>query len=254
MKLLFIRHGDPDYVNDSLTEVGKIEAELLSDRIASINPDEIYVSPRGRAIATAEPTLKKLNREAVTLPWIREFEARIIRPDGPKDKRMIDWDWLPREWTSYEDFYDYDRWWSHPVMMEAGSGDEYKWVISEFEKFLNEHGYEKEKGYFKVNRANNDTIAFFCHYGLSIVLMSYLMHVSPMILWHSFAAAPSSVTTIATEEREKGYASFRISAYGDISHLYAAGREPSFSARFCECYDNVNERHGWSVDPDRCMG
>ena len=29
MKLLLIRHGDPDYTHDSLTEKGQREAELL---------------------------------------------------------------------------------------------------------------------------------------------------------------------------------------------------------------------------------
>ena len=33
MKLLIVRHGDPDYSIDSLTETGWIEAELLSDRV-----------------------------------------------------------------------------------------------------------------------------------------------------------------------------------------------------------------------------
>lgn len=248
MRLIFIRHGDPDYVNDSLTETGFIEADLLAERMAKEKIDEIYVSPRGRAKATAEPTLKRLNREAVELKWLREFEARIHRPDAPEDVRVIDWDWLPKEWTSYDDFYDYDKWYNHPVMLEAGSGDEFKWVTEEFEKFLAEHGYVRENGYFRVTKASNDTIVFFCHYGLTVVLLSYLFHVSPMILWHGFAAAPTSVTTVYTEEREKGYASFRVSAYGDISHLYVAGRKPSFSARFCECYDNVNERHTWNVN------
>ena len=32
MKLLFIRHGDPDYTIDSLTEKGWKEAEFLSER------------------------------------------------------------------------------------------------------------------------------------------------------------------------------------------------------------------------------
>ena len=36
MKLLLIRHGDPDYVHDDLTEIGKREAELLSGRIAPL--------------------------------------------------------------------------------------------------------------------------------------------------------------------------------------------------------------------------
>ncbi|WP_308784029.1 hypothetical protein [uncultured Blautia sp.] len=30
MKIRFIRHGDPDYVNDTLTEKGRKEAELLA--------------------------------------------------------------------------------------------------------------------------------------------------------------------------------------------------------------------------------
>jgi probable phosphoglycerate mutase len=75
------------------------------------------------------------------------------------------------------------------------------------------------------------------------VLVSHLVHVSPMILWHGFCAAPTSVTTAVTEERRAGIASFRVSGFGDTSHLYAAGREPSFSARFCECYTNKDERH-----------
>ena len=33
MKLLFIRHGDPDYTIDSLTEKGWKEAEFLSEKI-----------------------------------------------------------------------------------------------------------------------------------------------------------------------------------------------------------------------------
>jgi len=62
-------------------------------------------------------------------------------------------------------------------------------------------------------------------------------------LWHGFCALPTSVTTLVTEERRKGIAYFRMLAFGDISHLYIAGEEPSFSGRFCETYDNFDERH-----------
>ena len=33
MRLLFIRHGDPDYEHDSLTPKGEREAELLADKM-----------------------------------------------------------------------------------------------------------------------------------------------------------------------------------------------------------------------------
>jgi len=51
------------------------------------------------------------------------------------------------------------------------------------------------------------------------------------------------VSTIVTEERRKGIASFRMSSFGDISHLYAHQEPPSFAARFCETYDNKEQRH-----------
>ena len=96
--------------------------------------------------------------------------------------------------------------------------------------------------YYRAVQPNNDTIMFFCHFGLECVLLSHLLGVSPMVLWHGMCAAPSSVTTIYTEERRKGIASFRVQSFGDVSHLYAEGREPSFAARFCECYDNEGQR------------
>ncbi len=120
---------------------------------------------------------------------------------------------------------------------------EYDWVIGNFDRLLAEHGYVRNGGVYRVQRANRDTLVFFCHFGVECVLLSHLMNVSPMILWHHTCAAPTSVTTIYTEERRKGTAVFRVNGLADISHLYAAGEEPAFAARFCETYDCENERH-----------
>lgn len=59
MRLLFIRHGEPDYEKDSLTEKGFREAEYLAEYLAGEKIDTCYVSPLGRAKDTAAPTLKK---------------------------------------------------------------------------------------------------------------------------------------------------------------------------------------------------
>ena len=54
MRIIFIRHGDPDYQNDSLTEKGIREAKLLSQRVAAWKDiTDIYCSPLGRAKETA---------------------------------------------------------------------------------------------------------------------------------------------------------------------------------------------------------
>mgnify|MGYP003377265772 FL=1 len=59
MRLIFIRHGDPDYEKDSLTEKGWKEAALLAERAALWDISDIYCSPLGRAKATASRKIRK---------------------------------------------------------------------------------------------------------------------------------------------------------------------------------------------------
>lgn len=250
MRLIIIRHGDPDYEKDSLTEKGWREAELLAERVAKLEVKDFYVSPLGRAKDTASLTLKKMNRTAVECQWLREFAPEISRPDDPAN-RQIAWDWLPEDWTREEDFFRRDLWAAQKNMREgtspatgkSGVKAEYEWVTSNFDKLLADHGYVRDGDIYRVEKANRDTLVFFCHFGLECVLLSHLMNVSPMILWHHTCAAPTSVTTIYTEERREGTASFRVCGFGDTAHLYAAGEEAAFSGRFCETYDSTEERH-----------
>lgn len=241
MRLMIIRHGDPDYSIDSLTEKGWKEAALLAERMTKLDIKAFYVSPLGRARDTASLTLKKMNRQATVCEWLREFDAPIV--DIHTGQWKIPWDWLPEDWTKVEEYYRRDLWYTTDTMKQGHVIDEYKRVTGKLDELLAKHGYVREGDIYRVEQANTDTIVFFCHFGLESVLLSYLTGVSPMIFWHGFCAAPTSVTTICTEERRKGIASFRINSFGDVSHLYVAGEEPSFSARFCETYGNMEERH-----------
>lgn len=242
MRILIIRHGDPDYEHDTLTDTGFHEAKLLADRLCKTEIKDIYVSPLGRAKDTAAATLEKMNRNAKECEWLREFAPKIKRPDMP-DREKISWDWLPADWTKEENFYRRDLWYTNEIMKAAKVKEEYERVTGCFDRLLAEYGYVRDGEIYRVEKANRDTIALFCHFGLECVLLSRLMNVSPMILWHHTCAAPTSVTTVYSEERRKGYAAFRISSFGDTAHLYAAGEKPSFSARFCETYDCMEERH-----------
>lgn len=241
MRLIIIRHGDPDYEKDSLTEKGWREAALLAERVSGMEVKAFYVSPLGRARDTASVTLGKMGRRAVVCDWLREFPPLIFRPDVT-GRRAIAWDWLPADWMAQECFFHRDKWMEHPVMQEAKVGEAYQEVIEGFDGLLAGHGYVREGALYRAEHANRDTLVFFCHFGVECVLLSHLMNLSPMILWHNTCAAPSAVTTVVTEERRQGSAIFRVSSFGDISHLYAGGEEPAFAARFCETFDS-KERH-----------
>lgn len=241
MKLYIIRHAEPDYAIDSLTEKGWREAEYLSERLEKLHIKKYYVSPLGRAKDTASCTLKKVGEEAEECTWLREFEPKICRPDV-KDRRMIAWDWLPQDWTREERHYAKDGWHATDIFRNSEVKREYDWVVTGLDEVLKRHGYEREGNLYRVREQNKDAICFFCHFGLECVLLSHLLNISPMVLWHGVCAAPSSVTTLVTEERRRGIAGFRMLGFGDISHLYVHGEEPSLFARFCEYFDE-DERH-----------
>lgn len=247
MRLLIIRHAEPDYTTDSLTEKGRREAMLLSERISRIPVCAFYVSTMGRARETAQPSIRKALEEGRRpiireCDWLREFPHLIERPDRP-GQTSICWDWLPQDWLKEEAFFRKEEWF-HTEVMRAGSVEEtYRKVTDALDAVLASHGYERMGNGYRAVRPNRDVLAFFCHFGLEGVLLSHLMNVSPMILWHHACALTSSVTSLYTEERREGTAIFRMNAFGDISHLYAGEEEPSFAARFCETFDAAEERH-----------
>ena len=241
MKLIIIRHGEPDYSIDSLTKRGFREAELLSERLCKMDIKAFYVSPLGRAKDTAAPTLRKMGRDAVILDWLKEFSPKVKKPW--KESEGCAWDWLPKVWTKEPRFYDKNAWSEPSAFADAEVGKEYDRVCAGLDALLREYGYERNDGYYKAVTPNHYTIVLFCHFGLKCVLLSHLLGVSPMVLWHGACAAPSSVTILNTEERRQGIAYFRMSTFGDTSHLYAAGDEASFAARFCETYTDFEQRH-----------
>ena len=238
MNLILIRHGDPDYKNDTLTETGRREAALLAERISPMDINAYYVSPLGRARDTAEPTLKASGRDARTCEWLQEFSIPVLRPDKDGELSHVPWDWLPQDWLQDPRLLDPIRWRENEVLRSADVGSAYDSVLYAFDALLSEYGYKRDGLFYRVEKQSTATLAFFTHFGLSCVLLSHLMNCSPMVLWQGLCMAPSSVTTIYTEERRPGIASFRAAAVGDISHLTCKGVKPSFAARFCEIYGN----------------
>ena len=234
MKLVIIRHAEPDYSIDSLTPRGWEEARILANRVKQMDVKAFYCSPLGRAKDTASFTLEAMEREAEILPWLREVPVRIPVPH--LDHPDCAWDWLPQDWTKEPDFYLKDRWTQPKIMADADMKGYCDTVTAGLDQLLADHGYQREGNYYRAVSANEDTVVLFCHFGLECVLLGHLLGISPMVLWHGTCAAPTSVTILNTEERREGIAYFRMSTFGDTSHLYAAGMEPSFAARFCETY------------------
>ena len=144
MRIIIVRHGDPNYELDTLTKTGWREAELAAEYLAKLRIKAFYVSPLGRAQDTAGCTLKKMNRTAETLDWLREFEAHIDRPDV-KNEKSICWDWLPQDMEKDLDLYDRERWNKTDIMRKGNVEEAYRWVCDGLDALLKKHGYERDR-------------------------------------------------------------------------------------------------------------
>ncbi len=242
MRILIVRHGDPDYVNDSLTRKGRREAALLAKKLKKEKLDYFYSSPLGRARLTCEYTAKAMGRERdiIVKPWLQEFGYPVLLPTG--EERDVLWDMLPEFWTREDKMYDSVAWVEQEYYEKAGIKERYREVIESFDALLAEHGYKREGRLYTTEKGNRDTLVFFCHFGLEMILLSHILNISPVVLTHHFVAPPTSVTTLYSEERREGVVTFRCAGFGDTGHLYAGGEPVSASARFCEIYHS-DERH-----------
>ena len=69
MRIIFVRHGEPDYARDCLTETGRLQAAAAAERLAGEGITEIYASPCGRARETASYTAARLGLTVTTLEY-----------------------------------------------------------------------------------------------------------------------------------------------------------------------------------------
>lgn len=80
MILYIIRHGDPIYSTDSLTERGKLQAEAVAKRMQQAGINKVFSSPMGRAKMTAEPTCRLLGLDCAIEDWAHEIEDDRLTP------------------------------------------------------------------------------------------------------------------------------------------------------------------------------
>jgi len=243
MRILLLRHAEPDYSVDSLTPKGWQEAALLSRRLSAYDVRDWYVSPLGRARDTAACTLNPLGRKAEVLPWLPEFRGQY--PDPLRRQMRHPWDLMPRFWTELKGVYDIRTWLDDPSFDQGNTREIWKETTDGIDALLARYGYRKDGPVWLCDHNQDFTIAIFCHFGIAMAIVGYLTDISPMILWHRAICLPSSLTELVTEERIRGEVAFRITKLGDLSHLESAGHIRSTAGQFPEVFTGID-----STDPD----
>lgn len=229
MLLYLIRHGEPDYSTDTLTEKGKKQAELCADRLAVSGIDRIFSSPMGRARETAQPLAGRLNLPVGIEEWAYEIgeESKILFPDGKmRTQSCLSPAFLHAERyrgldveTSLAEVYGV----SHESFVER-----YRQLSEGVDGFLAKLGYERRAdGLYEAVAPNEEHVALFCHCGMMRILLSHIYHVP-----HQFFAATlfcnyTGITILDFDSRDGRLLVPQLFSYGDTGHLYANGERPN---------------------------
>ncbi|HOX39539.1 MAG TPA: histidine phosphatase family protein [Candidatus Brocadiia bacterium] len=221
MRLYIIRHADPDYPNNTITDKGHVEARALAERMEAEGITKIYCSPMGRALHTMQYTIERMGLPFGIEEWTQELG--LLDFQHPERGRMMIWDIEGEIIRASSPLPDHENWRVGPPMDTPKVREVFAKVAADSDAFLARHGYIREGGRYRIITPNRERIAIFCHGGFGLTWLAHLLALPLPLVWSGFHLAPTSVTIILFDERSKDFAVPRCLALSDTSHLYKSG-------------------------------
>lgn len=214
MRIVFVRHGEPDYSRDCLTETGKRQAAAAAKRLVREGISSIYASPMGRASQTAAYTAQELGLPVQTLDYMHEISWG--GPGIPEEGHP----WTLSDWMiSLEDFdfYHHD-WREHPYFKGNAAVQYYDDIAEQFDQFLLAQGYRHEGSRYFCTTDENRTIALFSHGGSGACVLSHLLSLPFPYVCTVLPYEFTSIIILEFPVQPGQYVHPRIELFNDTAH------------------------------------
>lgn len=224
MLFFYIRHGEPIYNPDSLTEQGHKQAEALAKRLALFGVDKIFSSSSRRAIQTAEPTCNSLGKEMTLCDWAHENlawkELAVSLTNGVRTW-CYDVDSIVANFRSPEVMALGKEWYKHPCFAEYTFEKGMKRIDEAADAFFLELGYrhDRERNRYEIVKPSSERVALFAHQGFGMAFLSSVLDIPYPIFSVNFDMSHSGMTVINFAERG-GYVYPQVLQLSNDSHLY----------------------------------
>lgn len=176
MKIILIRHGDPNYEKDCITELGHKQVKVAAQRLLKEEIDEVYSSPLGRAKQTAQAFLDASGiGEMKILDFMQEI--RFGQEGALYDNRWNPWLGVNALVKEGKDLKS-DNWREYPVFKENFATIDSDKIATETDRWLATLGYERQGQYYRCTgkEMTKKTIAIFCHGGSSAAFMARVLN------------------------------------------------------------------------------
>ena len=228
MLLYYIRHGDPDYANDSLTPRGMRQADALAKRLSVYGLDEIYTSSLNRAVLTAKPTCELLGLTPHLCDWARE-DHPWKELTVPYEGGGITWPFFTakycRLFNSPEVLALGRHWADSPLFADTTFKQSFEHTQRDADAFLLSLGYrhDPDRGLYIPEAPNNKRVALFAHQGFGMIFLSCVLDIPFPLFSTHFDLSHSSMSVIEFSPNSEGYVIPKALQLSNDSHLYKDG-------------------------------
>lgn len=214
MKIIFVRHGHPNYKDDCLTELGHPQAEAAAERLKDEKIDRIFSSSCGRAVETAEHIAARHNLEVTQFDFMREIRW------GIKDTEDFVHPWtLADSWVEKgKDIMNPD-WQNDPEYKGVTLASDYNKLSQEFDKWLEDLGLVREGKYYRVTKESNDTVMMVSHAGASSVALSHIFNIPFLYTCRTIRCDYTAITIVNFGGKEGELTAPRFVLVNDARHI-----------------------------------
>lgn len=216
MRIVFVRHGHPNYKDDCLTELGQSQAAAAAERIKDEGIQKIYSSSCGRAYQTAEHTAKLLNLDVEKCDFMREIgwgNKEVQLPEGGHPWRTVRLladegrDLLATDWRETEPFRQ-----NRIIEFEKN-------VAENIDAWLETLGYKREGLYYRVGKRPFDTVAMFSHGGSSSAALSHIFNLPLPFFCSAIRPGFTAVTVVKFQDEEGKLVAPEFEILNDVRHI-----------------------------------
>lgn len=226
MRIIFVRHGHPNYEKDCLTDLGHLQAQAAAERLKDEGITQIHASSCGRARETAEHTAQLLSLPVTQHDFMREIWW------GSADGEPIAHGGQP--WMIAEDMVA-----AQQSLLDSGWGESLpfsrniatpnvRMIAEKLDAFLLTLGYAREGLYYRVRGSAGGTIAIFSHGGSSSAMLSHLFNLPFPFVCSAMPPDFTAVTILRLPDEEGVLASPNFELLGDARHIRGVTTENLF--------------------------
>lgn len=218
MKIIFVRHGHPDYEKDCLTELGHKQAEAAAERLKDEPIWRIYSSTCGRAYETALYICKKKGLPLTEqLDFMRELNWGPL--DGTPDWEIYSpWKLSKENVKANEPLVD-SEWTSRKGYAQSKVVAEVEKVSEGIDDFLASFGYVREGNYYRINKGVDETIVLVSHGGSSCAALSHLFNLTFPFVCHTFRIDFTGICEVELYGEQGDLVSPRFGLINDARHI-----------------------------------